>query len=594
MKRRLVIIAAISIGAILVVGLVWWHRDGAKPADLGDLAAYKEQARHAIPHNPDQIERVVYLDQGWTPGDSLDFYSRSQGSRLVPYAWFLALEQPDSEALFRADEHIRDLGYLTQQPHELNPDGLPVGFVKDPDSDRGDWLGLTCAACHTSEIHYGKTAFRIDGGPTLADIQLLLTRLTAAITKTLHDAAKFERFAQRLGVSDRRKLRQELENAAKLRTEFDARNQTPHPYGRGRLDAFGHIVNQVLVVDLGVSAPTQAKPPDAPVSYPFLWDTPHHDFVQWNGIARNKVLESDQLGGLARNVGEVLGVFGEVRVSPPNTATIFTGYRSSIRIPDLIHLEELVRKLQSPQWPEQFPPIDLNKAEAGKQLYGQYCVRCHATIDRADPSRSIRAVRTPLKFVGTDPRMAVNFATRTGKTGRLEGRREYFVTGDRFGPEARADSMIVHTIAGVILNSPWKQYRDASFPDVRDRDQTDDINAMLVYKARPLNGIWATAPYLHNGSVPNLYELLKPGAERVAEFHVGGREFDPVNVGYMVTPSPGSFRFRTADDAGRPIPGNSNAGHEYGTGKKRAEGGDGLPALTDEQRWQLIEYLKTL
>jgi hypothetical protein len=122
--------------------------------------------------------------------------------------------------------------------------------------------------------------------------------------------------------------------------------------------------------------------------------------------------------------------------------------------------------------------------------------------------------------------------------------------------------MIVHTIAGVILHSPWKQYRDASLRELRDRDQVDDINSMLVYKTRPLNGIWATAPYLHNGSVPNLYQLLKPSAERIAAFDVGSREFDPVHVGFVATPGAGSFQFRTTDDTGKPIPGNSNAGHE--------------------------------
>ena len=219
MRRRMLAIAALSIGAVVTLGLCWWHRGGTKPTDIGDLSAYKEQSRHGLPAEP-EIERIVYLDQGWSPADSLDFYSRTQGSRLVPYSWFLALEQPDSEELFRANEHVRALGYLPQQPHELNPDGLPVGFVKDPDPDRGDSLGLTCAACHTAEIHYNKTAIRIDGGPTLADIQQLLARLTAAIDRTLADSAKFERFAERLGASNRAELRRELGNAAKLRREF--------------------------------------------------------------------------------------------------------------------------------------------------------------------------------------------------------------------------------------------------------------------------------------------------------------------------------------------------------------------------------------
>ena len=96
-----------------------------------------------------------------------------------------------------------------------------------------------------------------------------------------------------------------------------------------------------------------------------------------------------------------------------------------------------------------------------------------------------------------------------------------------------------------------------------------------AYKARPLNGIWATAAsYLHNGSVPNLDELLKPSAKRAKKFYVGSREFDPVNVGFVS--DSGSFEFDTT------LPGNSNIGHDIG------------PELSDVERAQLIEYLKSL
>jgi hypothetical protein len=156
--------------------------------------------------------------------------------------------------------------------------------------------------------------------------------------------------------------------------------------------------------------------------------------------------------------------------------------------------------------------------------------------------------------------------------------------------------MLVHTVVGVILGSPWSQYGSVDFEELRDRKgpTVSDPEPLLVYKARPLNGIWATAPYLHNGSVPSLYQLLLPADKRVKAFSVGRREFDPVNVGFKIEPFDGGFRFRTHSEIGLPIPGNSNAGHEYGTGKPREVGGDGLPALTDEQRWKLVEYLKSL
>jgi hypothetical protein len=101
------------------------------------------------------------------------------------------------------------------------------------------------------------------------------------------------------------------------------------------------------------------------------------------------------------------------------------------------------------------------------------------------------------------------------------------------------------------------------------------------YKGRPLNGIWATAPYLHNGSVPSLDALLRPAKDRPQSFTVGSREFDPEVVGFKQD-AKGVFTFRVVDEAGKPIPGNSNAGHEYGG------------ALSAEERGQLLEYLKSL
>jgi len=115
---------------------------------------------------------------------------------------------------------------------------------------------------------------------------------------------------------------------------------------------------------------------------------------------------------------------------------------------------------------------------------------------------------------------------------------------------------------------------------------------LLAYKGRPLSGIWATAPYLHNGSVPTLYDLLLPPKDRPPSFPVGTREFDPIRVGFVTRGPDGkiaqpstenSFVLRTRDDAGRVIDGNSNAGHDYGNA-----------ALTDTERWELVEYLKGL
>jgi hypothetical protein len=104
------------------------------------------------------------------------------------------------------------------------------------------------------------------------------------------------------------------------------------------------------------------------------------------------------------------------------------------------------------------------------------------------------------------------------------------------------------------------------------------VDAPAAYEARVLHGVWAAAPYLHNGSVPSLWELLTPPAERKASFIAGSRQFDPKNVGFVIDESSPTTASFMAD----PTTGNGNGGHEYGTD------------LTPDERWQLIEYMKGL
>ena len=94
-------------------------------------------------------------------------------------------------------------------------------------------------------------------------------------------------------------------------------------------------------------------------------------------------------------------------------------------------------------------------------------------------------------------------------------------------------------------------------------------------KAGPLLGLWTTGPFLHNGSVPTVYDLLSPPAERPAVFWVGGREVDPERLGFRSEAAPGRFRFDTA------LPGNGNGGHAFPR-----------TPLVPAQRRAVIEYLK--
>src|SRR5262249_13554632 len=79
----------------------------------------------------------------------------------------------------------------------------------------------------------------------------------------------------------------------------------------------------------------------------------------------------------------------------------------------------------------------------------------------------------------------------------------------------------------------------------------------LKYRARPLDGIWATPPFLHNGSVPSLYQLHPPAKPRDRKFYLGTTLYDADVVGYETQSFPGAFELDTAK------PGNSNSGHEF-------------------------------
>jgi hypothetical protein len=97
----------------------------------------------------------------------------------------------------------------------------------------------------------------------------------------------------------------------------------------------------------------------------------------------------------------------------------------------------------------------------------------------------------------------------------------------------------------------------------------------------------ATAPFLHNASVPTLHDLLSRGAERPATVWLGNLEFDPVKVGI----DPREFARGTRLDT--TLPGNSNRGHEFDDAPAGTPGVIG-PKLSPQQRRELVEYLKTL
>jgi hypothetical protein len=500
-----------------------------------------------------------------------EFYHRAQGTRLMPMSWFLALEQKDAPAKFASPEYLGLFGFLRDaQDDRYNPDGLPVGFTRTRVPGAPDYLGVNCAFCHTGQIHYTDPAtyrqysIRIDGGSSMQFnarfMKELLGALRAAVQGNPRDPDKRARFVASIKERDpafRDKTPADILGAV---TQFLLHHNRlsrldPFEWGFGRFDALGNGGNLIFTARYP-DAQDNVRVANGPVSIPSLWGTTSYDRMQWNGSVRNF---------LARGIAEAWSVGAK-----------------ELDLHELKWMEEVVAKITAPPWPDVFPPIDFEKAEAGRALYREKCMGCHG-MPGSNPKLILQSE------IFTDPTAARNYANRRVSTGNEPRRPAAAVM------EELTEAAIATGLARANLER-WGNPNRWSYD--------------LGYLARPLDGIWATPPYLHNGSVPNLYQLLSPVKERSKCFYVDNREYDPIRVGFALRRCDFQSRFddpATGFELDTTRPGNYNSGHEFaGTpGKPMDAQGrlcntDNRPpgvlgcTLHDYERWQLLEYLKAL
>lgn len=589
---------------------------------------------------------------GWNADRRERYYQTSQGSLVMPYAWFRALEWRTSTEMFASPQVQTRYGLLPDNDPTYNRDQMPVGLVKHivPDQyvnnlgeGEKEWASISCAACHTGQLIYKGTALRIDGGQSFWNFDKWSGDMVFSLMLTSASPKRFERFCGRVyGYREGEKcsseevktLRAQMKryfNSDLIKSAIDALINHTYPTTEGftRTSALGRGVNGEFGPLDPCSGPLDRNcnrninRNTGPVSFPPLWYTHEYDWVQ------STTAISQPLG---RNVTEAWGVSMRVELKDPATR-----FASTANVEDMFWMESLISILAAPKWPEDvLGKIDWARVERGRYLFHDkvwdkalpaaqaelqpdpaaliggpnpnrpttgLCARCHAPAFESQPALTAsltqapgtnpyhyekRFLQLPLyrqEVMGTDDDDAVQFNERRVQPGVLK---ELFKP-ENFDDQGRVGigDMLTVTINGIL--DKWFKEHNVGEPckTILQGYRPNQFRAPLGYPARPLDGYWTTGPFLHNGSVRTLYELLSPATERAKSFWIGSREFDPFYVGYRNEQVEGAFNFDTSHD------GNSNAGHEFRNAPPNTSGVIG-PALTHDERLDLIEYLKVI
>ncbi|MGE0631504.1 MAG: di-heme-cytochrome C peroxidase, partial [Pseudobdellovibrionaceae bacterium] len=431
-------------------------------------------------------------------------------------------------------------------------------------------------------------------------------------------------------------------NELNLRMEFLANsiginpNLATTPEGFSRTDAFGRIANLVARTKNPI-------PLTATASVPPMWNIQYKSLFHWNANTNSVVM---------RNLGQSFGL-GAIKTNPNGTGS--AAYDTTANLHNLHRLENLLYKIQTPRLEQLTDEINIAKAINGCNIYHKTCVRCHLPKrERVGPQQELVEYKMlPLNHLKTDSVYSENQAKPVEvsvpmKSG-LKGKPDPEKPGNIIIEVPFKDALFAFT-KGVrgryyerynVPMSDQLEWQKASlrgeelFRDTikGEKGHTGhsayfniDEKPTPGYPARHLAGVWATAPYLHNGSVPSIYDLLKPADKRPKLFFVGSREYDDKVLGFrsdiggfdlpdldakameFMNYKPGLLTWAFANPPKRPKDiteakvqyvchtypercfsideiGNSNKGHEgpfFGT------------ELNHDQKMELIEFLKIL
>jgi hypothetical protein len=483
--------------------------------------------------------------------DDLDFFLHgSMSTEVVPESVLHAFIKTYPDLFPRQD--LAHLGLIPDADF-----GWPIGFSRREVKHLGGLpaVGLNCASCHVAEIHSSKSApVRVLGVTSHFDAEAFFGAVIVATFRTA-DPANMKRFLTAYSVTHpldkkRAALFDYIWNQAQ---ENIKAGMSADPFGSKGVES--GALHTITSKDLDLSdlahlprvaqsmlklfhnmraalhvpdqPPDKAPPPSGPgrndafgLLSAGLFNAPQPYApvkfgLVWNVNKRHWVhWDGNTRSPLGRNLLASLGLGAPLQ-----------GKHGELDFAMVKRQTDLTEMIQAPRYPYQ---VDQAAAKRGAEHYTAKCISCHGG---AESDKRLYSVAE----VGTDPLRATLFT------------------------QGQAD----------LFNKFLAELQTAGYQPSKE----EGLRSTGKYWAASMDGVWARSPYLHNGSVRTMQELLTPPAQRAKIFHRGSKDYDDSQMGYA---DAGPYVFDTSTTA------NANTGHDYGT------------SLAADQKHDLIEYLKTL
>jgi cytochrome c553 len=540
----------------VLAAMAWYDLSAVQPARSSRLLAWE---RVGAPAQERGAALFSYGDFGAIDLDTLATSALPWPVLAASLALHEAQGRPDLAAWPLVESAFKRFGFL--YPDRLTGlsdaavmQGAPLGFsigtvTRTLPPLRMDVLNIGCAACHAGPAYGG------DGAPDLAqavpgmpntslDLEAFTTTAYAALKRALADEAglmaAIDRLFPQMGMREKLTLRWiALPRARDAMTKLQVGVDRPLPFPNGVPGSTNGVA--ALKHQLHVTARDRFNDGAGFVSIPVLADRFWRSALLVDGAyvakgkARFRAIAAAE--AKARDPREFAAIASFFMVPSMGMSDV----RVAAAIPELTEVMRWLGDFAPPRYPG---PVDRTLAASGRDVYARACATCHGGYDDS-----------------LDRPRLQNFPNWAGDVGTDRSRVEAFTPA------------LTQAVQGTLHGRTWL-----------------DAASTAKTAAPPLSGVWASAPYLVNGSVPTIRHLLEP-ATRPTRFMVGGHRLDLARLGIAGTAMPdGSWAYPEGyQPFSAPVtidttkPGFSNAGHE-------AEVND----LTAADRDALIEYLKLL